>query len=279
MSYKTILVHVDQSRHAAARIRLAARIAVAENAHLVGAAMTGAARLVYQSSAIAYALAPLAVNTDFLYLRANLALSAFEQLAAELGVASFEKRLIDDEAEDGMVVQARYADLVVLGQHDPQSPDQNAGAGLAEYVLLNCARPLLIVPHAGHFERVGARPLVAWDGGAAATRALHHALPLLRRAELATLALLNPSRLRGVHGQEPGADIALHLARHGVALEVLQRDTDIDIGNALLSMAAERDADLLVMGGYGHARFREVLLGGATRTILNTMTVPVLMSH
>ena len=137
----------------------------------------------------------------------------------------------------------------------------------------------MIVPHAGHFERPGKHVLIAWDGSMEATRAVSNALPALRRAKQVTVALFNVPRYGIVHGQEPGADIAQYLARHGVKVNVCNDVTAIDIGNALLSLAADKGADLLVMGGYGHSRFREVLLGGVTQTILKTMTLPVMLSH
>jgi nucleotide-binding universal stress UspA family protein len=91
--------------------------------------------------------------------------------------------------------------------------------------------------------------------------------------------VFNAERQVNVHGEQPGADLALYLARHGVKVDVLQETTEQDSGNALLSLAADVNADLLVMGCYVHSRFREVLLGGATRTVLESMTLPVLMSH
>jgi nucleotide-binding universal stress UspA family protein len=112
-----------------------------------------------------------------------------------------------------------------------------------------------------------------------ASRAIGAALPLLRRAGKVTLAVFNPNAIGSKHGPLPGADLAGFLARHDVAIEVQQLETELDIGNALLSLAADISADLLVMGAYGHQRLRELLLGGATRTVLKTMTLPVLMAH
>lgn len=112
----------------------------------------------------------------------------------------------------------------------------------------------------------------------AASRAIAAALPLLGRAALVTLAVFNPRASYGAHGEPPGADLAGYLARHGVKLDVVVREAD-DAGEALLSLAAERAADLLVMGCYGHARWRELLLGGVTRLILHRMTLPVLMTR
>ena len=279
MSYKTILVHVDQSRHAPARIKLAAQLALADNAHLIGAAMSGISRFVYQNSAIGYGAPIVVTDLDFLTERANSALAEFDAIASSIGVLSYEKRLIDDEPDGGLALQARYCDLVVVGQTDPDEPTVSLISDLPEYLMLHCARPVLIVPHAGQFDRIGNHPLVAWDGSMEATRAITNAIPLLKRANNVSLVLFNPGKQYQVHGEQPGVDIALYLARHGIEVTVVERGTEIDVGNALLSLAADLGSDLIVMGGYGHTRFREVLLGGATVTILKAMTVPILMSH
>lgn len=278
MSYKTILVHADPSRHADERVRVAARLALAEGAHLVGTAMTGISRFLYQDSSIDLTRTVVAMHMDALYQRAGESLARFEQLASAVGVPTCERRLVDDEPEGGLALQSRYADLVVVSQTDPDDQSARLTPRLPEYVMLNSARPVLVVPYAGSFEQLGANVLVAWDASMEATRAVTNAIPLLRRARHVTIAVFNPNPF-DAHGEQPGADIALYLARHGVNIEVSLQQTGIDVGNALLSMAADRSADLIVMGGYGHARLRELLLGGATETVLRTMTVPVLMSH
>eukprot|EP01037_Dinobryon_pediforme_P021026 gene21026-21791_t len=274
MSYKTIIVHVDQSKHAAARIRLAAELALSHEAHLVGAAMTGISRFIYPDGTIS-------LDTIISELRdaANVNLDQFEAIVKKLGVPSYERRLTEDDAAGGLAMQARYADLVVVSQTDRSESGDSGASDIPEYVALNSARPVLTIPYAGRFENPGRNVLIAWDGSMEATRAVTNALPLLRRARQVTVVLFNVSRFSGVHGQEPGADIALYLARHGVKVSVSSEFTELDIGNALLSLAADKGADLLVMGSYGHTRFREVLLGGVTQTILKTMTLPVLMSH
>lgn len=279
MSYKTILVHVDQSVHAATRIKIAAKIAMAENAHLVGAAMIGVSRFVYQDNAVDVTRTIVATQIDSLRERANHALAEFEAIAKKMGVLSCEKRLVNDEPEGGLCLQARYCDLVVVGQTDPDEASSRVVSDLPEFVALNCARPVLIVPYAGKFEHVGNNALVAWDGSMEATRAITNAIPLLKHAKNVAVVLFNPSRKSDVHGEQPGADIALYLTRHGIKVEVLQQNTDIDVGNALLSLTVDHSSDMIVMGCYGHTRFREVLLGGVTMTVLKTMTVPVLMSH
>ncbi|MDY7578941.1 universal stress protein [Herbaspirillum sp. RTI4] len=274
MTYKTLLVHVDQSSHAAARIKIAAKIAIAEDAHLIGSAMTGVSRYLYQDGVVFIE----SVITS-LRAQANLALDQFDAIARQMGVNSFERRLVDDDAGGGLSLQARYSDLVILSQTDPDERTDDLITDLPEYVMLNSARPVLALPYAGNFDRLGSNVLIAWDGSMEATRAVTNALPILKKAKNVTVALFNTSKQFDVHGEQPGADIGLYLARHGVKIDVEQRKTDLDIGNALLSLAADKGSDLLVMGGYGHTRFREILLGGVTLSILRTMTIPVLMSH
>jgi nucleotide-binding universal stress UspA family protein len=276
MSYKTILVHVDHSRHAAERIRVAARLAAAGNAHLVGAAMTGISRYVYGDSGAELAATIIAAQVDALTERAEAALAMFDEIAASAGVQSYERRLVNDDPAGGLAQQARYADLVVLSQTDKDDPAANVISDVPEYTMLNGGRPVLIVPYAGTLSDISGHALLAWDESIEATRAVGNALPLLKRMRKVTVALFNPVE---PEGRDPGADIALYLSRHGVVCEVACQQTQIGVGDSLLSMAADLGSDLLVMGGYGHTRFRELLLGGVTATVLKTMTVPVLMSH
>ena len=279
MGYKTILVHVDDSRHVDERIRIAARIAAAEGAHLIGAAMTGVSRFVYRHTDLNENDPNIAAHIELLREGARAALAAFEPRVKSLGVTSYEQRLIDDDAGSGLTLQASYSDLVVVGQTDPEEMSLAKMPELPAHVVMNAGRPVLIVPYAGHFDNLVGNVLIAWDGSTQATRAVTSAIPLLKRATIAKVVIFNADENPGIHGEQPGADIALYLARHNVNVEVLQKKTVLDIGNALLTLVADEAADLLVMGGYGHSRFREVLLGGATRTVLASMTVPVLMSH
>jgi nucleotide-binding universal stress UspA family protein len=279
MTYKTILVHVDLSRHAAERIRVACATAVAHGAHLVGVAATGISRYIYQDNAFAVSGYVIASQVEALTETAKKALAEFESIVKQYGVTSYETRLIDDEPEAGLVLQARYSDLVIVSQVDSEESISRVFPDLPEYVMLNCARPVMVVPYAGKFEKCGRNIIVAWDGSMEATRAITNAMPLLRRAEKVTVVVFNASARYDVHGEQPGADIALHLARHDIKVEVLQQTTNQDVGNSLLSLAADLSSDLIVMGGYGHSRFREVLLGGVTATLLKTMTVPIVMSH
>lgn len=279
MSYKTVLVHVDESKHASERIKIAATVAMAEGAHLIGTATTGASRYLVQTRMLAEMDPNLGEHLRFLRERAERGLADFETTARKIGIPSFEKRLVDDEAGGGICLQARYADLVVIGQNDPREISPVVMPDFPQYVVLHSGRPVLLVPHQGRFDTIGKRVLIGWDESMAATRTITNAIPLLRRADIVEVAVFNPESQPQVHGAVPGSDIALYLARHDIKVDVLQRKTDAEVGDALLSLANEVNADLIVLGGYGHARFREIMLGGVTSTVLDTMTVPVLMSH
>jgi nucleotide-binding universal stress UspA family protein len=177
-----------------------------------------------------------------------------------------------------MRLSARYADLVVAGQ--PEADDEGDLRGLADELVFSAGRPVLFVPYAGRFPALGKRVLVAWDAGREAARAVTDALPLLQRAEAVEVCAFDPEKRARKHGEQPGADVGLYLARHGVKVTVArQSGAGYDVGAQILSRAADVGADLVVMGAYGHARVREMVLGGATRTLLEAMTVPVLMSH
>ena len=279
MSYKTILVYIDDSRHVTKRIAAAAALAIANNAHLVGMACSGISRFVYQNGAMGLASAVSPDDIDQIYARANRMLLVFDEMAERLGVRSYEKRLVDDEAAGALALHARYADMVVIGQTDRDETLSATLTDLPEYVTLNCARPVLVIPYAQTFDNIGHNILVAWDGSPEATRAVTASIPFLQLAKTVTIALFNVLPADDVHGQEAGADIALYLARHDVKISVEQFYRVNQVGEALLSLAAERDIDLIVMGCFGHSRFREVLMGGVTLTMLKAMTAPLLLSH
>jgi nucleotide-binding universal stress UspA family protein len=273
MSYKTILVHVDERPRAKERLELGLQLATDFDAHLVALFALDAARIP------SYALAEAGPLLQEIELRrrteaATAAESEFRQ-AQRRASANAEWRLSMGGALPALQTSARYADLVLAAQ--PEPGDMLAMA-LAGELVLSAGRPVLFVPYAGRFRSTGKRVLVAWNASREATRAVSDALPLLARAESVEVVAFEPRS--GDHGEAPGADIALYLARHGVkATAARQSAPEIDIGAQILSRAADTGADLIVMGGYGHSRLRELVLGGVTRSMLEAMTVPVLMSH
>lgn len=282
MSYKTILIHIDESRHLDQRVEVAARIALHEKALLIGLAVTGISRLL-RSPAIdsedGGRIEPYrAEYLASLRQRASLALQRFEALARRIGVVSYEKRLIDDEAADAVSAQGRYADLIILGQSATDNPSVMTNVDFPEYVILNSECPVLIVPYAGRVSSIGERVLIAWNGSMAASRAARNAMPFLRQASQVHLAIIDAPLHLAPQCEESAAEMAAYLLRHGIKL-VSHRTAADNAGQALLALAAELDADLLVTGCVAHPRWRGVLLGGATRTVLESATIPVLMSH
>jgi nucleotide-binding universal stress UspA family protein len=170
--------------------------------------------------------------------------------------------------------RAQAADLVILGQRDP---DHATGLDAPQEVVLACGRPVLIVPYAGHRDRIGEVAVVAWNGSREAARAAQDALPLLAASASVTVLLVNPAEDADIDDAE---DLVAHLARHGLnASKRVVRQDILAVSDTILAQIASLGADLLVMGAYGHSRLREMILGGVTRDILRKMSVPILMAH
>ncbi|GAB2842748.1 universal stress protein [Pseudoduganella ginsengisoli] len=278
MTYRTILVHADRTRQSPARILTAATLAKQFDAHLVGVALTGVSRFLLPGS-IEMGGMMLAEQIAIMRDDAQTALAQFGEMASAAGVLSVEQLLVNDDVDGGMALVARYADLAIVSVPDPDEAAIGSLNDLPEFLLLNSGRPVLALPSAGWKDPVGTNAIVAWDASIEATHAVAAALPLLKQAGRVTVMVFNPDHRPGAHGELPGADMGLYLSRHGVKVEVQALPSTIDTGNALLSSAADVGADLLVMGGYGHSRFQEMMLGGVTRTVLRTTTLPVLMAH
>jgi nucleotide-binding universal stress UspA family protein len=276
MSYKTILVHLDHQPRSTERLELACSLADEFDAHVVGLFAPGAPRLP------SYALAEGGPLLRDLLDKRNAEVQGeaerrFRDVARRFGGRA-EWRSSQADPAAAVRLSARYADLVVAGQ--PEAGDEGDLRGLADELVFSAGRPVLFVPYAGRFSALGKRVLVAWDAGREAARAVTDALPFLKRAEAVEVCAFDPEKGQRNHGEQPGADVGLFLARHGVKVSVArQSGAGYDVGSQILSRAADVAADLIVMGAYGHARVRELVLGGATRTLLEAMTVPVLMSH
>jgi nucleotide-binding universal stress UspA family protein len=204
----------------------------------------------------------------------------FEHACGQAGLPGFEFQTTAEEAVSALVRFARYADLLVIGQRDPTEEHSSVEEGqLAASVALACGRPVLVAPFAGPSHVPPRRVLVAWSSSRESMRAVTDALPLLRGAEKVTVLSVNAPDT-DADAPVAGAACAHYLARHGITVEASSdAGIEIDVGNYLLSRAADLSADLIVMGAYGHSRMREWALGGVTRTMLQHMTVPVLLSH
>ncbi len=210
--------------------------------------------------------------------KARTAVSRFEQAVKRTGVLG-ETRTISASisgAADQIGRMGRRFDLVIVGQPERQKslPDEVVDEG----VLFESGRPVIFVPFIQRGGMTLDRIMVCWDGSRAAARAVADAMPFLKKAKQVEVVIVADKA--GKKDEVPGADLGQHLARHGLKVEVKRiTSPDIDVPSTILSYAADSSADMIVMGGYGHSRLREFVLGGATRGLLEAMTVPVLMSH
>jgi nucleotide-binding universal stress UspA family protein len=283
VTYQVILVHVDDSPHLDERVRAAAEIAGTDaSIYVLGMAMTGISRFIAGvdvSPSLAQECITNAVTDNDVHRRPASAMAKFEQAAHEAGLLGFEGRVVDNESLDGLSEQARYSDLVILTQPVPTESIVPMYDDLPEYVALASGRPVLVLPPANNHTVVGGDLLLAWDGSLEATRAVHHALPLLARAKSVRVLVIDTGRTQQSLHSGIAADIGWYLARHGIQAELLTERTRSEVGAALLAHCADLHIDLLVMGCYGHTHFREILLGGATLTVLQGMGCAVFMVH
>jgi nucleotide-binding universal stress UspA family protein len=281
MSFRDILVVVDTAPAARGRVELAAALAERFQAHLIGLHNTlSAPPPPHRGYLDRRLLGPVYREFDErMQAQSEAARKLFDRVTARPALST-EWRNAGGYPSDAAALHGRYVDLIVLGQTDPDDPEAPLFRPLPEEVALGVGRPVLVMPYAGDVKEIGRRVPVGWDASRAATRAINDAMPLLAGAASVTVLSIDPETGSATHGDVPGADIALHLARHGVTATVESMVSGgIGIGNALLSRAADLGADLLVMGCYGHSRLRELVLGGASRSVLQSMTLPVLMGH
>jgi nucleotide-binding universal stress UspA family protein len=185
-------------------------------------------------------------------------------------------RLATGDAIHAAIAAAHFADVVVIGQPDPDEDFVPEVAQLPFDLVLGAGRPVLVAPYVGEFRPIGKQVLVAWNASRESSRAVADALPILQSAQRVRLLAIAAAEGEG----DTLDQLAAYLGRHGVKTESNRAvASGIEAGDVLLDAVSDFGADLLVMGAWGHSRLRERLLGGVTRTILQQMTVPVLMSH
>lgn len=277
MGLKDILVHVDSSRSAPGRIRAAAALAVDHGAHLIGLYVIEAPVLPsYAEAQIPASI--LEAQRQAFARAADAAERGFAKTTSDVGIEA-EWRCVEDRRVPALSLHAHYADLLVVGQADPSDPDC-VSQGLADRLALESGRPVMVVPAGGAKEPVGREILVAWNARREAVRAVGDAMPLLEVADHVTVAAINAASDDPENQGIPAADIGLHLARHGIDVTTKSLfGAPAAIGELLLDAAGDAGADLLVMGAYGHSRFRELVLGGVTAHLLEHATIPLLLSH
>lgn len=278
MKFRTILVHLDHSSRTGARAAVAARWARAHESHLVGLVPTGLYDGIIPADAIRTGMNDyIAESAAYLRRRAEAIAQEFRSGIAGSPPVSYEVRLADGATVDAVVRHGYASDLVVLGPSDGSNREDTTVRALAEQVVMEAGRPVLVVPSGGAPEELPKNVVVAWDGSRESAVALRWALPALRDARVTLLSLHRRDEDNAQLLLAP--EMAQFLLRHGVRADAVSELTTIDVADALLSQVSDLSADLLVMGGYSHSRLRERILGGVTRHVLAQMTVPVLMAH
>ena len=258
----------------------------------VGAyAISVASMLEAHITGIAFAYDPTVPISGLGYIRAEIIdepsdnkavakaiMDRFSAASARAGVLGEQRMLrasIDSSAKQFARIARRF-DLAIVGQADPEAI--SVDATIAEATLFESGRPIIMVPYVQKAPLKLDNVMVCWDGSRSAARAIADAMPFLAKAGRVEIVII--VKERGKQDEIDGADMGQHLARHGFNVDVHHvTRSDVDVADMLLSNAADSGADFMVMGGYGHSRLREFVLGGVTRTILHSMTVPTLMSH
>lgn len=281
MVIKDIIVHLDTSETCNQCVAAAAALAKRKGAHLIGLAFA------LESSLLQYYGGKLALDigenhSEATKKAAQDAIEIFEKATKEAGISA-ESRIVECstmDIADKMAFHSRHVDLTFLEQPSPDRNNRNLIATLMEGALFNTGRPIYLMPYIGRRELPIRKAVIAWDGGYKSARAVNDAIPLLQDRGETVVLVVNPEKRKKAHGANPGADIAAHLERHGINTSVV-KTTSGDYGTAttILNFISDAGADLLVMGAYGQSRLRERTFGGVTRTILDQMTVPVLMSN
>ncbi|CAJ0772647.1 MAG: universal stress protein [Ralstonia sp.] len=279
MSYASLMVHLDRSERAMHRLNLAAQYAQAHGAKLVGIYASFAPSLswFYMMENAARYLEEDRIRRDSVRDAVH---ARFRQATEKLPVET-EWRDVEGDPVALVLREARETDLLVVGQRNHDDPDEFIAGDFVETLILESGRPVLVVPYAGNFTALPKRVLLAWSGGRESARALHDAMPMMTGATVHVLQITSTQPKHWAEETTVG-QVARALNARGIHTTVEEADcadSDTAVGELLLSRAADFNADLIVMGAYGHSRLRELVLGGVTRTLLKTMTVPVLMSH
>ena len=285
MSYKTILIHANNERNLPRLLEAATALASRDRSHLIGLSAVPPVFIPPATDMIAAVPGMIETHRDAYRIEEARMKALFEtatQDTASPGSFTAEWRSVDTGIHqtvfDVIVPAARTADLVVASQADPKWLSTGM-MDIADQLATDSARPVLVIPNVPRKPFAAKRILIAWNGRREATRAVFDAVPILAHADEVRVLWLDP-QASSESGDLPTADLCAALARHGVKCEgAIGSTTNMAAGETLMFEAAKFGWDLVVMGCYGHSRLREFILGGATRDVLQKMTVPVLMSH
>lgn len=269
MEFKDILVHIDNSRQCANRLELAVNLAKKHNAHLTGLYVVTHSHFVPQATES---------------IRHNVAVleEMFRKKTEGSGISG--EWLVADWATVGIDVvevlnyHAHQKDLIIVGQVDPEKREEDVPSDLPERVILGSGRPVLVVPYAGTFSNAGERVIVAWKAGRASARAVNDAMPFMLHSKEVFVLSITPAGDQVVGERRADGDICPHLERHNIKVKAEHIPTENPVANVLMNFAWDHGCDLIVTGAYAHSR-GTLYLGPVARQLLDSMTVPVLMSH
>jgi len=281
MSYKDVLVHLDDSDICAARVAAAVALAKREGARVTGLAMA-LESTISTYIGIDFPASLTEAQQEIVKKSAASAVVKFEAAAEDAGV-EFAVRVIEcpaTKAASRLAFFARHADLIFVGQPNPDSAGRAFQESLLEAVLHTSGRPVYVVPYIGRFEHKTRRAVIAWDGSKKAVRAVNDAIPMLIARDDVDVLVVNPKKRSKAYGGQQGENLVNHLARYGINAKVIERThPEVSVDTVILNYIADTGADLLVMGAFGHSRLREKAFGGVTNAILHQMTSPVMMSE
>ncbi|WP_422368185.1 universal stress protein [Pelagibius sp.] len=279
MRFKNILVYLDQGESNEERVGSALAIAKAHDATLTGVVVDA-----LPSSGILQKLGVSGNDAVVEKARADAqsTIDEFRKRAETAGIATETSIIECDEgkASEKLSRLARVHDLSILRQANPDRDHAAFVAVLSEQVMFSSGRPVIFMPYVGAKRVPFSNGLIAWDGSRAATRAVHDSLPLLETMEEALILVVDPENIEHYQKTKPGEKLSRHLTAHGISNTVKRVPRgDISTSSVIMNELANTGADLLIMGAYGTPKLREVILGGVTRTVLESMIVPVFMSH
>jgi nucleotide-binding universal stress UspA family protein len=274
---KDIIVNLSVTKEGSVAGKYAVSVAAALEAHLTGVAFIYDP--VVPISGAGYIPAEvIEIQREDNETAADAAIKSFTAATDQAGISA--EPLITNAslagAGDHFARMARRFDLAIVGQAEPEISSMEQIIG--ETTLFESGRPMIMVPYIQKAPFKTDNVMICWDGSRTAARAVADAIPIIRKSGRVEIVIVASDR--GKRDEIEGADIGQHLARHGLKVDVHRiSGGNIDVGDALLSHAADSGADFMVMGGYGHSRLREFVLGGVTRSIFGSMTLPVLLSH
>jgi nucleotide-binding universal stress UspA family protein len=279
MQYKNILVYLDQGASNKERVNTAIAIARIHNARLTGVVVNA-----LPASSILHKLG--FGNGEALMEQqrtdAQAIIEDFEQVTGKEDVQADIRIIecVDGRAAEKLARMARIFDLCIMRQANPDKPNASFIRELSEEVMLSSGRPVFFVPYIGAHNIPCRKGLIAWDGSRAATRSVHDALPLLEMMEKVIILIVDADKIEHYADSKPGEELSRHLSVHGVNNEIRRLTKgEVSTSTVILNELSDSGADILIMGGYGTPKLREIMLGGVTRTLFECMTVPVFMSH